>query len=152
VINQIFDLNKDLLEFDIAMCDNQGWLFEDCEYDFACNAFDFINAFMNSYIAAEMDTPLSFWQICGIKQIGEALMESVKLPPRTGERKNTDALYWIGYMYRYWACLGEKSNVIIQHAPVEQAYMMYPGYHTLAVPEAIRMFLKPKVHSTEIIG
>jgi len=145
MIQPISDLEKDLNDFEIAMCDNQGWLFEDCEYDFDCNAFDFINAYMNSYIAAEIDKPSSFWQICGIKQIGESLMEGLNLPVRTEERKNTDALYWIGYMYRYWACLGENSRLIIQQAPVDQAYMMYPGYHTLSVPEAIRMFKKPRV-------
>jgi len=141
--NSHFDIDYEPDYFELALCEQQGRLFKECQYDFERDAIDFITKFMKSSIAADIDRPLSFYHSMGIKPIGEYfLQEANVLPVQEGNIIDNDALFWIGYTYRYWAFMGESSKEIIEQAPVERALWVYPGYHTLAVAEAIRMFKK----------
>ena len=136
--------DKELSLFELAVCDSQGDLFEESQYDFCCDAYDFITKFMNSEIAESLDQDLSMCHTWGIKQIGETLMSMVDIAKHSGELYiSRDCLFWVGYMYRYWTWwLGTPSKTIIKKVPVEVACAMYEGYHTLDVEAAITMFLR----------
>ncbi|MCL1808953.1 MAG: hypothetical protein FWG42_04185 [Clostridiales bacterium] len=141
-------LDKELSLFEIAVCENQGDLFEESQYDFNCDAFDFVTKFMNSEIAGSLDQDLSMCHTWGIKQIGETLISMVEIEKHSGEEYiSRDCLHWVGYLYRYWAWwLGTSSRQIILDAPVALACAMYDGYHTLDMKAAILMFLRTAPH------
>ena len=49
----------------------------------------------------------------------------------TGEKYPAEVLYWIGYLYRYWACSRrESSRSIYRQAPAKTMYGNYPAFHT----------------------
>jgi hypothetical protein len=135
------DWNKELTGFELAVCENQAVLFEECQLTYKCDAFDFVEKFMCGDVAAEMDNKISSFHNTGTKQLGDYFLSQETVQPLS-KRKSTEALFWLGYVYRYWAWLGTPSKEIIEIAPVERAYMLYEGFHTLDVKEAIRLFIK----------
>ena len=139
--------DKELSLFEIAVCESQGDLFEESQYDFGCDAFDFITKFMQSEIAESLDHDLSMCHTWGIKQTGETLMSMVDVKKHDGSKYIArECLFWVGYMYRYWTWwLGTPSKTIIAEVPIETACAMYEGYHTLDVEAAIMMFQRAKV-------
>lgn len=145
VLQNIFDergIDKELNEFEIAVCDNQGLLFQDCQWDFEVDAKDFVEKFMNSDIAASMDNTVSPFHNTGTKQIGEKLLQKIIVKPFKGEYKSSDTLYWMGYIYRYWVWwLGDSSKEIYQKADYTTMSRLYSYLHTLS-PELAILKLK----------
>lgn len=55
-----------------------------------------------------------------------------------GEKYNPEVLYWIGYLYRYWACSrNERSRKIYRQAPAKTMKRNYMAFHTLDPEMAI---------------
>ena len=55
-----------------------------------------------------------------------------------GEKYSPEVLYWIGYLYRYWACTrGEKSKRIYRQAPAKTMKRNYMAFHTFDPDVAI---------------
>ncbi|MCL2124984.1 MAG: hypothetical protein FWH33_03215 [Oscillospiraceae bacterium] len=133
------DWDKELTGFELAVCENQATLFEECQIAYGCDAFDFVEKFMTGEVAAQMDKKVSSFHNTGTKQLGEYFLEITTVLP-IKRKRSTEALYWLGYTYRYWAWMGVSSSKIIEIAPVEKAYMLYEGFHTLDVKESIRLF------------
>ncbi|OGO84088.1 MAG: hypothetical protein A2Y24_08225 [Clostridiales bacterium GWE2_32_10] len=130
--------DKELNMFEIAVCDNQGLLFAECQSDFESDAKDFIVKFMHSDIARSMDNNISPYHNTGTKQIGEALLESDNVKIFEGAIKNKDMLYWMGYIYRYWnKWLGESSECIYSQADYDYMVIVYNYFHTLSPEQAI---------------
>jgi hypothetical protein len=136
--------DKELSAFELAVCDAQGDLFEESQYDCECDAFDFITKFMNSEIAESLDKDLSLCHTWGVKQTGETLLSMVDVDRHSGEKYiSRDCLRWVGYMYRYWVWwLGASSKTLIKEVPVDLACSMYNAYHTLDIEAAIIMFIR----------
>jgi len=138
-----FDYDYEFTEFENAVCRNQANLFEECQYDFDCDAIDFVTKFMNSTIAGSMDKKDSPWHAAGIKQKGEELLLLTTVKPFESENEiDPEILYWVGYLYRKWAFMGASSRSIISFVPAQKAIETYGGYHTLDIAEAIRMYMK----------
>jgi hypothetical protein len=133
--------DKELTPDEREVCSTQGVLFEFCQYDLNCDAFDFVNKFMVSDIAADIDKGNPAYYTADPFQMLYDIGKRLALI-KANENYNADALHWIGYMYRYWAWLGTPSRNIIQIAPVEKAYATYPGLHTLAVGDAIQILVE----------
>ena len=129
---------KELNQFELAVCDNQGLLFQDCQWDFEVDALDFVSEFMNSNVAKSMDNTLSPFHNTGTQQIGNSLLKECRIKSFIGEYVNSDILYWMGYIYRYWVWwLGESSKDIYSKADYETMSMLYSYYHTLSPELAI---------------
>jgi len=123
------------------VCHTQAALFELCQNKLNCDAFDFVNKFMYSEIAVDMDNePPDYYDVDPFQMLYE-LPYILPLLPLT-EEKSTTALHWIGYFYRYWALMGTSSRDIIKFVPVENAYAAYTCLHTLDVREVISMFVE----------
>ena len=57
---------------------------------------------------------------------------------QSGEKYSPDVLYWIGYLYRYWASSrGEKSRKIYRSAPAKTMKRNYMMFHTFDPDVAI---------------
>ena len=119
------------------LCDIQGRLFElalkagyDCPF--------FIEAFMNSKVAAALDDVYDRMQWAGEEYILEELNDEVGGLKKTGISYSMEVMYWSGYTYRYCHYYtGECSNEIYKAADAETMNECWPGFHTLDVEMAI---------------
>ena len=112
----------------LKLCDIQGRLFErSCDYA----SEGFIRAFMNSEVAEHLDSPYNKLQWMGEEYLLEELEDEKDLSV-SGEKYDSDVLYWIGYLYRYWACSRkESSRKIYRYAPAKTMKRNYMAFHTL---------------------
>lgn len=111
----------------LKLCDIQGRLFE-LSTRYASEKF--IRDFMNSEVAKHLDSPYNKLQWMGEEYLIDELNDEKKLST-DGEKYPPDVLYWIGYVYRYWACTrGEKSKKIFRQAPAKTMKRNYLAFHT----------------------
>ena len=118
----------------LKLCDIQGRLFERSTA-YASEAF--IRDFMNSEVAEHLDSPYNKLQWMGEEYLLDELKDEKRLDT-DGEKYSPEVLYWIGYLYRYWACTrGEKSKRIYRQAPAKTMKRNYMAFHTLDPEVAI---------------
>lgn len=134
------DWEKELDRNEREVCHTQAALFEFCQKEYQCDAFDFVTRFMLSTIANEIDNNGAAYSKVNPFEFIDSLRDEVKMLPLS-DKKNTEALHWIGSMYRYWAWLGTPSKEIIRIVPVDKAYSVYRSFHTLDISDAIRMLI-----------
>jgi len=125
-----------LSRFELQLCDIQGRLFE-LALKHRLDSADFIEKFMNSETCRYFDLPYDRHQWHGEEYILECVMDESEIRS-TGALFGTEAMYWIGYVYRYWHLLtGEGSREIYRQAGAKQMRECYPGFHTVDVVLAI---------------
>ena len=118
----------------LKLCDIQGRLFE---HSTAYASESFIRDFMNSKVAEHLDSPYNKLQWMGEEYLIDELKDEKKLDT-DGEKYSPEVLYWIGYLYRYWACTrGEKSKRIYRQAPAKTMKRNYMAFHTFDPEVAI---------------
>ena len=118
----------------LKLCDIQGRLFERST---AYGSEGFIRDFMNSEVAEHLDSPYNKLQWMGEEYLIEELKDEKKLG-KDGEKYSPEVLYWIGYLYRYWACTrGERSKRIYRQAPAKTMKRNYMAFHTFDPDVAI---------------
>lgn len=121
------------------LCDIQGRLFERSTA-YASEAF--IRDFMNSKVAEHLDAPYNKLQWMGEEYLSEELNDEKKLSTE-GDKYDPEILYWIGYLYRYWACSrGEKSRSIYRQAPAKTMLRNYMALHSVDPEIAIEDLLE----------
>ena len=118
----------------LKLCDIQGRLFERST-DYASEGF--IRDFMNSKVAEHLDSPYNKLQWMGEEYLLDELKDEKTLGI-DGEKYSPEVLYWIGYLYRYWACArGERSKRIYRQAPAKTMKRNYLAFHTFDPDVAI---------------
>ncbi len=118
----------------LKLCDIQGRLFERST---AYGSEGFIRDFMNSEVAEHLDSPYNKLQWMGEEYLIDELKDEKKLG-KDGEKYSPEVLYWIGYLYRYWACTrGERSKRIYRQAPAKTMKRNYMAFHTFDPDVAI---------------
>lgn len=131
-----------LKSYQTQICRTQGRLFElagkrDLDDD------EFVKAFMNSETARQLDMPWSHAQWAGEAYLLAELKDEVHSLPESPHGYRPDAMYWMGYIYRYWHFYtGESSAEIYEHADASTMAIAYPGYHTLDCAQAIDRLLE----------
>ena len=122
----------------MALCDTQGQLFElAAERGYASEAF--VKAYMTSAVAADMDKEFHHIQWAGkayiLSRMEDELSDQLI---KGGEIYDKEALYWMGYIYRYWHFYtGENSREIYKQAPAKTMNVVYLMYHTMSPEMAI---------------
>ena len=118
----------------LKLCDIQGRLFESST---AYASEGFIRDFMNSKVAERLDSPYNKLQWMGEEYLIDELKEE-KMLGTEGEKYSPEVLYWIGYLYRYWACSrDEHSKRIYRQAPAKTMRSNYLAFHTFDPDVAI---------------
>ncbi len=118
----------------LKLCDIQGRLFERST---AYASEDFIRDFMNLEVAEHLDSTYNKLQWMGEEYLLDELADEKTLST-DGEKYAPEVLYWIGYLYRYWACTrGEKSRRIYRQAPAKTMNRNYMAFHTFDPDVAI---------------
>ena len=118
-------------ELQLKLCDIQGRLFE-LSAEKKYNSAAFVKAFMTSDTAKALDSEYNRMQWAGEEYLLEEIVSAAgDLLTADGEIYDTDILYWIGYIYRYWHYYsGEDSAKIYKQAPVETMKRNYMIFHT----------------------
>ena len=119
-------------ELQLKLCDIQGRLFE-LSAEKKYNSAAFVKAFMTSDTAKALDSEYNRMQWAGEEYLLEEIVSAAgDLLTADGEIYDTDILYWIGYIYRYWHYYsGEDSAKIYKQAPVETMKRNYMIFHTM---------------------
>ena len=118
----------------LKLCDIQGRLFEPST---AYASEGFIRDFMNSEVAEHLDSPYNKLQWMGEEYLMDELKDEKTLDT-DGEKYAPEVLYWIGYLYRYWACTrDERSRKIYRQAPAKTMKRNYMAFHTFDPDVAI---------------
>lgn len=116
-------------DFDLKVCDIQGRLFELS----AKNGYDskkFIESFMNSETAKQLDSDYNFLQWAGEEYILDQLTDEKEII-QNGNTYDRNTIYWIGYIYRYWHYhYNETSKEIYKQANAEVMKRNYLIFHT----------------------
>lgn len=122
----------------MALCDTQGQLFElAAERGYASETF--IKAYMTSAVAADMDKEFHHIQWAGKAYILSRMEDDfADQLVKVGEIYDKEALYWMGYIYRYWHFhTDESSREIYKQAPAKTMNVVYLMYHTMSPEMAI---------------
>ncbi len=119
-------------ELQLKLCDIQGRLFElSAEKKYSSAAF--AKAFMTSDTAKALDSEYNRMQWAGEEYLLEEVVSAAgDSLAADGEIYDTDILYWIGYIYRYWHYYsGEDSAKIYKQAPALTMKRNYMIFHTM---------------------
>ena len=119
-------------ELQLKLCDIQGRLFE-LSAEKKYNSAAFVKAFMTSDTAKALDSEYNRMQWAGEEYLLEEIVSAADDSLTTdSEIYDTDILYWIGYIYRYWHYYsGEDSAKIYKQAPALTMKRNYMIFHTM---------------------
>lgn len=136
-------MERTISKFERQLCSVQGRMFElSAKRHYESKAF--VEDFMNSRAAAYFDLPYDRTQWLGEENLLQDLIdENPSL--KNGETYSNEALFWMGYLYRYWHFLtGESSREIFSQCNGEEMNGIYPAYHTLDCCMAIERIKEAK--------
>ena len=129
-------------EYGLAMCRYQGELFAESLKYAACSTPVFLRRFMYSQTAARMDGNGFMFESLSVE---DAIAEIEAEFGQSGYGKiryGREELYWIGYIYRYWAYTGETSSrniyKLVKPDELRQLYVPYHSLDPAAVVERIK--------------
>ena len=127
-------------EFDSAglkLAKVQGQLFEDSIKRYKGSSAIFIRSFMYSKEAQKIDRTLVLDSASIIYSSNSDYLS------KGTEKYEPDIIYWIGYIYRYWAYVFEMSSKrIYRIANAETMRNLYYAYHTMDPKAAIERILE----------
>lgn len=134
---------KKIDEEGLKLCALQADVFADSLAAMQCSSPVFIRRFMNSQVASRMDKR-GF--LLGASDAARVLNEvdSQYGPTSYGkERYGREELYWLGYLYRYWAYTYEKSSKqVYKQVKAKDLRKLYYPYHSLDPAQAIERILE----------
>ena len=129
----------------LLLCSIQGRIFEESNAKYATSSPVFIRRFMNSELAREIDSggllERPFNEEDGFARLDEEFGTS----SYGTEKYPTEVLYWIGYIYRYFAYTKQKSSLqVYKIIKPKELRGLYLSYHTLDPAFAIDRILEAK--------
>ena len=148
------DYNTDVL------CRMQANLFANYDSFVNCSPSVFIRRFMNSDLATRFDDYTVLLDISSnetfIQELNEQYGETTfgKTEPKLKE-----AMFWVGYLYRYWCFVYEiPSKKLIRYVNPKMLLDRYYVYHSMDLDYAIericeeeKIFLKPNKTIEELL-
>lgn len=122
----------------LQLCKIQAKLFA-LAYGSGFDPKAFVPAFMRSAAASGLDADYDRMQWAGEEYILQEVVETAGLTKKVGDDTvSAEALFWTGYLYRYWHYLtGETSAQIYAQAPLEVMLDVFPGMHALSPEMAV---------------
>ena len=123
---------KKIDEEGLKLCALQADIFAESLETTQCSSPIFIRRFMNSQVAARMDHRGFLLEASDAVSILNEV-EAQYGPTSYGkERYGREELYWLGYLYRYWAYTYEKSSKqVYKQMKAKELRKLYYPYHSL---------------------
>lgn len=123
----------------LALCRMQGRYFEASAAAVPCASAVFVRRFMNSQLASRMDSGAFLFESNTTAQVFEELDQEFGASDYGTVKFAPDELYWMGYLYRYWACAFEmRSARVFKCIGARELRELFIPYHSLDPEQAIR--------------
>lgn len=123
--------------YERQLCDIQGRLFE-LSLANGVASEPFVRTFMMGEVAIGLDREFDHLQWMGEEYLFEEVMDGLSKDTREGELYPREALYWMGWLYRFWHFYnGESSARIYEQAPAALMLKLWPAFHTLDNEQAV---------------
>lgn len=132
-------------EIGLKLCKIQAKVFSKSIQKVNCSSLIFIRRFMNSQVAQRMDLGGFLFEACDMDQIFEEIDSEYGESSYGREKYSKAELYWIGYLYRYWSYIDQKTSKQVYRLikPKELRELYYP-YHSLDPAQAIERIMEAK--------
>lgn len=133
---------RELTANDRRVCTLQGKAFE-ASRTLPCGSGVFVRRFMNSQTAHRLDKGGLLGETLTPEELCR-LVEAEYGPTRYGsEQYSPEELYWMGYLYRYWAILTETpSSGVYKILGATKLRQLYYPYHSLDPQQAVERILE----------
>ena len=126
-------------ELGLQLAKLQGNLFEESILRYKGSSAIFIRNFMYSEEVSKVDRYLEFDSTNIINSLDKRNLNIGKT------KYNQEIIYWIGYIYRYWAYVYEYSSKrIYKIVNADAMKKLYKTYHTMDPKKAIDQILEEK--------
>ena len=127
------------------LCELQGKIFEKSTEEYGTSSAVFVRRYMYSDYAARMDRPGFADRPTDAQDAFSALDEQYGISQYGKVRFSGDELFWIGYIYRYWAFTCDyTSKAVYKICNVKEMHENYYAYHTLDPENAVRRLMEAK--------
>lgn len=114
-----------------------------------CSSPIFIRRFMNSQVASRMDRRGFLLEASDVGSILNEVSLQYGQTSYGRERYGREELYWLGYLYRYWAYTYEQSSKqVYKQIKAKELRKLYYPYHSLDPAQAIERILE----SSRVVG
>jgi YesN/AraC family two-component response regulator len=129
----------------LLLCELQARLFEDSLKYEKSSSEVFIRRFMHSNVVKELDSTAILMTNLQPRDILKRLDEQYGVSEYGTVKYLADEMYWIGYIYRYYAYTYEKTSLQVYRTvkPKELRSLFLP-YHTMDPAQAIDRILEAK--------
>lgn len=128
----------------LILCEIQANVFEKSVKE-KCSSSIFIRRFMNSNVCEKMDGPYFLEENCSVEKVFEEINDEYGESTYGKAKFSKDELYWMGYIYRYFAYVYQiSSKRIYKLVNASELRKMYLGYHTLDPQMAIERIMEAK--------
>lgn len=129
----------------LLLCEIQATVFEKSIEKEDCSSSIFVRRFMNSGICEKMDGEYFLEENYSVAKVLEEINEEYGESTYGKTKFSKEELYWMGYIYRYFAYIyklsSKKIYKIINATELRELY--YP-YHTLDPQKAIERIMEAK--------
>lgn len=134
---------KKMDEEGLKLCALQADVFAGSLTAMRCSSPIFIRRFMNSQVASRMDRRGFMLGASNATCILNEVDSQYGQTSYGKERYGQEELYWLGYLYRYWAYTYEKSSKqVYKQMKVKDLRKLYYPYHSLDPAQAIERILE----------
>ena len=129
----------------LLLCELQARLFEESLKYEKSSSEVFIRRFMHSNVVKELDSTAILMTNLQPRDILKRLDEQYGVSEYGKVKYSADEMYWIGYIYRYYAYTYEKTSLQVYRTvkPKELRSLFLP-YHTMDPAQAIDRILEAK--------
>ena len=129
----------------LKLCKYQARLFQSSLDQTQCSSKIFIRRFMYSDLAKRMDSESILFDAMDITDAFEDINMQYGESSYGNDKFNSEELYWIGYLYRYWSYTGMiSSRQLYKAIKPEQLRELYFPYHSLDPRQAIERIADDK--------
>ena len=127
------------------LCSLQADLFEKSVVYLEMSSEIFVRRFMNSNVVLELDNESFLSDTKTIEDIFVELDEEYGKTSYGSVKYNQNAMYWVGYLYRYFAYTYDlSSKQVYKLLPLKEVIKTYLPYHTMDIEMAIERLLEAK--------
>ena len=136
----------------LLLCDMQAKAFEMSMVSQDSSSEVFIRRFMNSDIAKQLDDKTVLQSNTQAKDILCLIDEEYGKTDYGSVKYNSNVLYWIGYIYRYFSYTYEKTSVqAYKIVKPKELRGLFLAYHTMDPAQAIDRILEAKELASDSI-
>ena len=141
---------KKMDSYGLKMCSLQAQIFEQSHKAVPCGSKIFMRRFMYSKVARRMDKDGFLYDAISTSDVLDEIDGEYGKSDYGREKYDEDVLYWIGYLYRYWAYTRQVPSKQIYHiVKPNELQKLYLPYHSLDVDVAIERILESKGRTEE---